>query len=815
MAIINGTAANDIISGTTLDDVIDGGAGNDRINGGTGNDIIYGGLGSDTLTGDAGNDTLYGGDGNDGFFGGGGSDILYGEAGDDVMYGDGGDDILIGGDGNDKLYGGTGNDTLDGGAGINIVDGGAGIDTIVINLAAADITTALRADMATLKSFMDTQLANAGSLTALSTQTTGAALNLASLGLTISNFETAKIFVDGVETPITAFLNQAPAAAATVALSTSEDTPVTGQVVATDADGDTLSFALDQGPAHGALALDAATGAYTYTAAANYSGSDTFSIKVSDGKGGFTIQQVNVAIGAVADAATLTAAAAFIAAGQTITGTSANDTLTGTAGNDTISGGAGNDTIYGDGPAAAVTTDLNIAAALTDTDGSESLAIRISGMPSGATLSAGIANPDGSWTLTAAQLAGLKLTTTALADFDLTVTATSTEATGGSATTTANLHVTVSGGANDDVIDGGAGNDTIYGGLGNDTLTGGDGNDTLFGGDGNDTVIVGNKLGNDKYDGGAGFDTLDFSTSSIAVTVDLTAGTYKGWSSGTVTGFESVIGSAKADWIKGTQSDSVIDGGAGNDIINGGAGNDTLYGGANDDQVYGGANNDKIYGGDGNDYLDGGSGNDIIYDGAGNDIVKGGDGNDYIFAGSGLDTYIGGAGFDTLDYSGATGPLTIDAGLKTITGFTSDTMNGIEKIVGSNFDDNFIGGKDSNVFDGGAGNDTFRGMGGADTFTGGAGNDTYNWYVKDVKSGGSYLGADAITDFSTGDKLNLHEFVKSFPGAPIDSIVKLTDSAAGTMVSVKIGTTFLDLVQLQGVHETSASTLLANGQILT
>jgi hypothetical protein len=35
------------------------------------------------------------------------------------------------------------------------------------------------------------------------------------------------------------------------------------------------------------------------------------------------------------------------------------------------------------------------------------------------------------------------------------------------------------------------------------------------------------------------------------------------------------------------------------------------------------------------------------------------------------------------------------------------------------------------------------------------------------------------------------------------------------MVSVKIGSNFLDLVKLEGVHETHASTMLANGQILT
>ncbi|MCC7047621.1 MAG: calcium-binding protein, partial [Alphaproteobacteria bacterium] len=89
---------------------------------------------------------------------------------------------------------------------------------------------------------------------------------------------------------------------------------------------------------------------------------------------------------------------------------------------------------------------LNIAAALTDTDGSESLAITVSGVPSGAVLSAGTNLGNGSWALTPAQLAGLAITppANADADFNLTVTATSTESNGGAkAATTATLPVTV------------------------------------------------------------------------------------------------------------------------------------------------------------------------------------------------------------------------------------------------------------------------------------------------------------------------------------------------------------------------------------
>ena len=89
---------------------------------------------------------------------------------------------------------------------------------------------------------------------------------------------------------------------------------------------------------------------------------------------------------------------------------------------------------------------LNISAALVDADGSESLSITIAGVPQGATLSAGIDNGGGSWTLTAAQLAGLTLMPPVHSDTDfiLTVTASATEAANGdTASTVDSINVTL------------------------------------------------------------------------------------------------------------------------------------------------------------------------------------------------------------------------------------------------------------------------------------------------------------------------------------------------------------------------------------
>jgi hypothetical protein len=101
---------------------------------------------------------------------------------------------------------------------------------------------------------------------------------------------------------------------------------------------------------------------------------------------------------------------------------------------------------------------LDITPHLSDTDGSEAItAVTITGVPAGAALSAGTHNSDGSWTLTPAQLAGLKITppSHSAVDFTLTVTTTSTELSSdpapvaaGKATATSapvTLHVTVDG----------------------------------------------------------------------------------------------------------------------------------------------------------------------------------------------------------------------------------------------------------------------------------------------------------------------------------------------------------------------------------
>ncbi|MBT7307953.1 MAG: cadherin-like domain-containing protein, partial [Gammaproteobacteria bacterium] len=82
-----------------------------------------------------------------------------------------------------------------------------------------------------------------------------------------------------------------------------DSSAVTGNLSATDRDGDSLSYTLVTQPDKGTLTLtDSASGAYSYTPNANENGSDSFSFKVSDGSVDSNIATVIVTIAAVNDA---------------------------------------------------------------------------------------------------------------------------------------------------------------------------------------------------------------------------------------------------------------------------------------------------------------------------------------------------------------------------------------------------------------------------------------------------------------------------------------------------------------------------------
>jgi hypothetical protein len=66
-------------------------------------------------------------------------------------------------------------------------------------------------------------------------------------------------------------------------VSTTTGTPVNGTLSASDTDGDSLTFAVVANPAHGTVTVfNAATGAFTYTPASGFSGSDSFTFHATD-----------------------------------------------------------------------------------------------------------------------------------------------------------------------------------------------------------------------------------------------------------------------------------------------------------------------------------------------------------------------------------------------------------------------------------------------------------------------------------------------------------------------------------------------------
>ncbi|MCW9032894.1 MAG: tandem-95 repeat protein, partial [Rhodospirillales bacterium] len=250
--------------------------------------------------------------------------------------------------------------------------------------------------------------------------------------------------IETVETPNTGPESEDSSATAT------EDTAYNGTVIATDADGDTLSYALENGPSNGTLIFND-DGTYTYTPDTDYNGTDSFSYEVSDGQGGTTTATVNLTVDPT------------------------NDTPVSEDSSATLS----EDTSY------------NGSVSATDVDG-DNLTYALDSGPSNGTLSF---NDDGTYTYTpnhdyygsdsfSYQVNdGQGGTTTATVNFTVNDTVDNVIIDNGSSHT-------VTGSDATETIDGGGGHDNIHGGGGDDVIRGGTGNDNMYGGEGNDTFVV-------------------------------------------------------------------------------------------------------------------------------------------------------------------------------------------------------------------------------------------------------------------------------------------------------------------------------------
>ncbi len=273
-------------------------------------------------------------------------------------------------------------------------------------------------------------------------------------------------------------------------------------------------------------------------------------------------------------------------------------------------------------------------------------------------------------------------------------------------------------------------------------------------------------------------------------------------------GNDSITGGDGDDEIRGGEGNDRISGDDGNDKLFGGFDADTLDGGLGDDTLEGSEGNDWLSGGEGSDSLSGGSDNDVLNGGAGNDVINGDAGDDLIQWSLGSDVITGGSGFDTLDYTLAVQGVSVNLSTHAfVTGGVTSLADGIEKVIGTKFADNFLGDSGDNVFSGGAGNDTFRSKGGSDILTGGGGKDTYVYLKKDAVVGGVQQGVDYITDFGSNDQIDISDFFKSDPNADLNVAIQLNFDGVNTTLAVDVGGTFVNVVAFSGEWTATPSQL--------
>jgi len=325
----------------------------------------------------------------------------------------------------------------------------------------------------------------------------------------------------------------------------------------------------------------------------------------------------------------------------------------------------------------------------------------------------------------------------------------------------------------DDVVWSNAGNDFIFTYDGDDIIDGGAGNDIIAGGDGADMI-----------NGGDGVDTADYSSSALAVNIDLQNNTFSGGEAegDILTTVENIIGSnvsGERDYIYGDDNDNKIEGLDGDDILQGGGGEDIIDGGdgwdwvkytrsdeginvnlatnvntggdAEGDQIFnteaieGSAHDDVIVGQDGKDYIRAGDGDDYLDGGLGIDQLHGGKGDDTYYYASGRDTAHekAGEGVDRVVFDAAWSPEDVSISINPTTGAAVFTfVAGVHELIFNYLPHfevfSFDGHPDMNINDllaiangsdneGTAGDDVFIGDADSESYDGLGGNDTLDY----------------------------------------------------------------------------------------
>jgi Ca2+-binding RTX toxin-like protein len=298
--------------------------------------------------------------------------------------------------------------------------------------------------------------------------------------------------------------------------------------------------------------------------------------------------------------------------------------------------------------------------------------------------------------------------------------------------------VAIDGTSGNDILNGTEGPDVINGLDGMDELHGKGGNDELNGGSGNDLLVGG--TGDDLIDGGDDIDTLSYWDATNAITLDLSLETAQdtGWGWDRILNVESIIGTGFADSITGSGRGERIDPLGGDNVVHAMGGDD------------------EIIGTHASGLLDGGEGSDWIF---------------YVNAGS----------------------VNVDLAVtvaQTVAFGRSQTIAGIENVLGS-LEDDVIGGNGlANRLSGFYGDDEISGRGGSDELDGGAGDDLLSggddadvlWGdgVFQYYGNGNPTGSDHLLGGGGNDELNGGGGIDWLEGGGGDDLLRI--AAAGSIV---------------------------------
>ncbi|WP_108663223.1 beta strand repeat-containing protein [Acuticoccus kandeliae] len=322
-------------------------------------------------------------------------------------------------------------------------------------------------------------------------------------------------------------------------------------------------------------------------------------------------------------------------------------------------------------------------------------------------------------------------------------------------------------GSGNDTVNSGEGDDNVSIGDGDDVARTGEGDDTVVAGQGggNDFIDMGpgeaDKIEYPSATAGIMVDLREIDRSGNTTVASILTSPGVGLPADTPVGIATGA-DIDTDVLIGVE---YVDGGSGDDTITGNAFDNLLFGAAGSDQLDGREGTDTLQGGAGDDTLDGGSGTDDdangIYDvvdyyadavlaggitgvsvdlGAGiatdpfgdadtlidvesvigtnfADTLVGSTGSDLFAPHGGDDTIDAGDEFDALDYHGAIAvggtqgisvTFVAEGSGTVIDPFgDTDTFTGIERIVGTLFDDTVVGSDGRDILRGYEGNDIF------------------------------------------------------------------------------------------------------------